>query len=308
MQQLPLLIGLLVALLASVILYRLTLGVKFARSKREAQFDTLAGVVTRVTAQPNNSLREIKTLEDRLRAAGLDLGTNAKPAYMLLRLASAILCASAVLVFGLPPLVALLAGIGGYLLPQLWLDGQVERRTEQIEKELPDALGDLVAVLRITPSMRNALEQVRVLLVQANPKSALAQELQWTIEDLQTNEAGAFRDLAKRATSPALKMLAFSLMVFINSGGDYLDALEAQARGVRETLRARQSAAAESAEAMMTVKIIPAVLAAVLTIFLQDPLFRSFYFTFYGQMLLLGVMAVMFLGYQIVTGMVKGVA
>jgi Flp pilus assembly protein TadB len=308
MQPLSLLIALLVALLASVIVYQFTLGVKFARNKREAQLDTLAGVGATSAVTGDKSQRQIKTLEDQLRAAGLNLGTNAQTAFTLLRLASAILCASAVLVFGLPPLVALTVGLGGYVLPQLWLAGQVERRTAQIEKELPDALGDLIAVLRVTQSLRNALEQVRALLAQANPKSPLAQELQWTLEDLQTDEAGAFRDLAQRATSPALKMLAFSLMIFVNSGGDYLTALEAQARGVRQTLEARGAAAAEAAEAMLTVKIIPAVLAIVLTIFLQDPFFRTFYFTFFGQMLLLGVVVVMFLGYQLIQGMVKGVA
>jgi Flp pilus assembly protein TadB len=308
MQQLPVLIGLLVALLASVIMYQLTLGVRFARSKRETQLDTLQGAAVERIRPADNSHRTIVTLQDKLRSAGMNWGQSGPALFGLLRIASAAVCAMVVFMIGLPPLVAIGVGLGGYFMPQLWLDGETIRRAERIEKELPDALGDLVAILRVESSMRNALEQVRHLLAQADPKSPLANELQWTLEDFQTDEVGAFRDLANRAISPALKMLAFSLMIFIQSGGDYLAALEAQARGVRETLRARQSAAAEAAEAMLTVKLIPGVLLLVLMMFLQDPFFRSFYYTFWGQALLVIVGVLMMAGYLYVQDAVKGVA
>ncbi len=303
--MLPSLIGLLVAILVVVIVYQLTVGLRLTRSRRQAQLDLVAGqgaAPIEATAD-----REPRTLGDRLRAAGLDLGENAETGFMLFRLTVAILAAAATLIFGLPPLVALLAGGTGFWLPQMWLAGQTRRRAVQIEKELPDALGDLIALLRVTPSIRNALEQTRALLAQANPKSLLAQEFQWTLEDLQSGEEMAFKKLAERAASPALAMFAFALAVFSRSGGNYLDALEAQARGIRQTLEARGTAQAEAADAMMTVKVIPAILLLVLVMFMQDPFFRSFYFTFGGQIILLGVMGCMIVGYQVVQSMVAEV-
>ena len=303
--MLPYLIGLLVALLAGVTVYRLTLGVRFRRSKRQAQLEILAGqaAVPEVVAS-----RQPRTLGDRLKAAGMDLGERAETAFTLLRVTAAVLGAAAVLFLGLPPALAVLAAVGGYVVPQLWLNGQTQRRARQIEKELPDALGDLVALLRVTPALRNALEQTRALVAQTNPTSPLAQELQWTLEDFQAGEASAFKKLAERAASPALAMLAFSLAIFARSGGDYLDALEAQANGVRQTLEARGSAQAEAADAMMTVKVIPAILILILVMFMQDPFFRAFYFTQFGQLILLGVLGCMFVGYRVVQGMVAEVA
>ncbi len=303
---LPFLIGLLTAILIVVIVYQLTLGIRFTRSHRAAQLDQIAGG-SAGAPESLGSPREPNSLKDRLRAAGVNLGENAEVGWTLLRVTMAVLLAVVVLVIGLPPLVALLAAFGGYLLPQLWLDGETVRRARAIEQELPDALGDLIALLRVTPSIRNALEETRALLAKSNPKSPLAQEFQWTLEDLSAGEEEAFRRLALRAATPALAMFAFALAVFVRSGGDYLNALEAQARGIRQTLEARGSAQAEAADAMMTVKVIPAILLLILVMFMQDPFFRSFYFTFGGQLLLLGVLGSMAIGYSVVQSIVAEV-
>jgi tight adherence protein B len=302
---LPFLIGLLTAILVVVIVYQLTLGVRFARSRRAAQLEIVSGQAAAPEAVAAS--RAARTLGDRLKAAGLNLGERAETSYALLRITAAILAAVVVLVLGLPPAMALVAGAAGFYLPQLWLAGETARRSAQIEKELPDALGDLIALLRVTPSIRSALEGTRALLAQTNPKSPLAQEFQWTLEDLQAGEEVAFRQLAERAASPALAMFAFALAVFVKSGGDYLSALQAQARGIRQTLEARGTAQAEAADAMMTVKVIPAILLLVLVMFMQDPFFRSFYFTFTGQLLLLGVLGSMAIGYQVVQSIVAEV-
>jgi tight adherence protein B len=297
---LPFLIGLLTAILVVVIVYQLTLGVRVARSRRAAQLEIVSGQASAPEAL--TSPREARTLSDRLKAAGLDLGDaqHAETSYTLLRITVAILAAVGVLLLGLPPVLALVAGAAGYYLPQAWLAGETARRSAQIEKELPDALGDLIALLRVTPSIRNALDGTRQLLAQTNPRSPLAQEFQWTLEDMQASEEMAFKQLAERAASPALAMFAFALSIFARSGGDYLNALEAQARGIRQTLEARGTAQAEAADAMMTVKVIPAILLLVLVLFMQDPFFRSFYFTFTGQVILLGVLGCMVIGYQVV--------
>lgn len=302
---LPFLIGLLTAILVVVIVYQLTLGVRFARSRRAAQLEIVSGQAAVPEAVAGG--REARTLSDRLKAAGLNLGERAETSYALLRITAAILAAVVVLILGLPPAMALVAGAAGFYLPQLWLAGETARRSAQIEKELPDALGDLIALLRVTPSIRSALEGTRQLLAQTNPKSPLAQEFQWTLEDLQAGEETAFRQLAERAASPALAMFAFALAVFVKSGGDYLSALQAQARGIRQTLEARGTAQAEAADAMMTVKVIPAILLLVLVMFMQDPFFRSFYFTFAGQLLLLGVLGSMAIGYSVVQSIVAEV-
>jgi len=302
----PTLIGVLCAILFVIVAYRLTLGAQRLRSRRAAQL----GVVTGRTlgdVPSDVSPREPRTLPDRLRAAGWNLGPHPETAYQLIRWISGIAGAVIVLVLGLPLILAIAGAWLGWSLPQMLLDSQEKGRALVIEKELPDALGDLVALLRVTASLRAALEQTRGLLVRANPRSPLAQELQWALEDMATNEDAAFQALARRAASPALAMLGFALGVFTKSGGDYLAALEAQARGVRQTLEARGTAQAEAADAMLAVKVIPVLLVGVTIFLMQDPSFRQFYFSFGGQILLVVVAGLMFVGYQFVQSMVQNV-
>jgi Flp pilus assembly protein TadB len=102
-------------------------------------------------------------------------------------------------------------------------------------------------------------------------------------------------------------MLAFALGIFVKSGGDYLPALEAQARGVRQTLEARGTAQAEAAEAMTAIKIIPLMLIGVTVFLMQDPYFHQFYFSVGGQILLVAVAGLMFVGYQFAQSMVQNV-
>ena len=304
-QYLPSLIGLLTAILGMVVAYGVTLGAATARSKRAAQIDVVAGraVLPMATLPP----REARTLPDRIRAAGWNLGSRPEATFFLLRAVCALGLAAGVLVLGFPVVLALAVGGGGWYLPQLLLESQEKSRALVIEKELPDALGDLIALLRVVNSLKVALEQTRVLLAGANPRSPLAQELQWTLEDMQTDEVGAFQAMAQRAASPALAMLAFALGTFAKSGGYYLAALEAQARGVRQTLEARGTAMAEAAEAMTAIKIIPIMLIGVTVFLMQDPYFHQFYFSIGGQILLVAVAGLMFVGYQFADSMVRNV-
>lgn len=306
MNPYPTLIGLLSAVLFVIVAYRLTLGAQQLRSRRAAQFDVVSG---RALADEVVAVlpREPRTLADRLRAAGWNLGRRPETAYQLLRLVCGMIAAVIILILGFPTLLAVAAGGAGWYVPQLLLESQEKSRALVIEKELPDALGDLIALLRVTPSLKSGLEQTRTLLARKNAQSPLAQELQWALEDMQTDEAGAFHAMARRAASPALAMLAFALGVFVKSGGDYLSALEAQARGVRQTLEARGAAQAEAADAMMAVKVIPAMLVLVTIFLMQDPYFHAFYFSFAGQVLLAIVAGLMFTGYQFVQAMVQNV-
>ncbi|MBI5031905.1 MAG: hypothetical protein HZB51_15350 [Chloroflexi bacterium] len=301
----PILIGFLSAILGVIVVYRLTLGAQALRSKRAAQANLVAGRQVGQVDEP--ILREPRTLADRLRAAGWNLGGQPETAYRLVRIVEGMLAAVLVLVLGFPMVLAVAAGGLGWYLPQMVLESQETRRALVIEKELPDALSDLVALLRVTPSLKSALDQTRALLVRMNPRSPLGQELQWTLEDLATDEAQAFRDMARRAVSPALAMFAFALGIFSRSGGDYLDALEKQARGIRQTLEARGTAQAEAADAMMAVKIIPVLLIGVTVFLMQDPYFRAFYFSLGGQILLIVVASLMFVGYRVVQSSVQNV-
>ena len=306
MSTFPVLIGLLSAVLGVMVAYRLTIGAQINRSRRAQHMSVVSG--QRLRSESVTVTRAPRTMRDRLRAAGLDWGPNAESLFRLSRIGTALVVALFVLLFGMPPVIALAAAAGGYGYLGAWLAGQERSRTLAIEKELPDALGDLVAVLRVTGSLRQALDQTRGLILQSRPKSPLAQELQWTLEDMQTDDAGAFTDLAKRTSSSALAMLAFALGVFVKSGGDYVTALEAQARGVRLTLEARAEAQASSSEAMMAVRIIPGILAIVTFIFMQDPYFHSFYFSQLGQILIACVLALMAGGYKWVQSMINEVA
>jgi hypothetical protein len=85
-------------------------------------------------------------------------------------------------------------------------------------------------------------------------------------------------------------------------------ALEAQARGVRLTLEARAEAQSSASEAMMAVKIIPGILAIVALVFMQDPYFRSFYFSQLGQALIACTLILMAGGYKWVQSMIEEVA
>ena len=298
----PALIGFFAAIFVVVVLYRIVVEASLLRSRRAQTFARVSGSAR---AAPEGAAPAKGTLADQLRTAGLDLGANAETTFHLVCLTLGLLAAAGVLVMGFPFLVAVVAGAAAFYYPRRWLATQARKRALEIDRELPGALGDLIAILRVVPALDTALDQVTAQLRIVNPKSPLADELAGTLADWRSQGGpGAFRALASRTASPALSMLAFALAVFVQTGGEYFDALEAQARGVRQVLEARGTAQAAAADAMLSVKAIPIILFGVSLFLMQDPFFHAFYFSFAGQVLILIAISAMFIGYQLVQSMV----
>jgi len=300
-------LGVLFALLTVLILYRLIIVPGLLASRREKQFAVMTGQAGTTGAE---TPRAPKTLRGRLLAAGVNLGEEAELVFYLMSATFAVLAAALAFFLGLPLLIALLAGAAGFMLPRVWLSGQEKKRAREIDAELPGALGDLVAILRVQPDVFEALRQTAEILdAGGGKKSHLAQEFRWTVEDRAAlGIEKALKALEERSPSDALASLAFTLSVYARTGGQFIKPLEAQAHAIRETLEARNAARAEGADAMLSAKAVPILLALVLIGLMQDPRFGAFYRSFAGQVILLFGIAAMAAGYWMMQCMVEEVA
>ncbi|MBU0493552.1 MAG: type II secretion system F family protein [Chloroflexi bacterium] len=249
-----------------------------------------------------------RQLADRLAGAGLPLGANPVLAYYLVAGGLALAGAGAVLILGLPPILAAVAAVAGFLAPQFWLSRQEAARRQAIDRAIPQGIGLIIAALRINPALPEALTDAAATLDQID-EPHLAHELQATVAEMRT--AGSvtepLQDLAQRTPSASLRYVVQLLIVYAQEGGSFLTVLNEKANAIREILATRQNAQAKAADTKMAMLAIPALLAGVGLMQLQDPQFRAFYESLMGQALLAGVLVMMAFGYWLVNSMLEEV-
>jgi len=247
-------------------------------------------------------------LERELLAAGLDLGENARTKFVLLQVGLAAVAYLLMCGFNMPPIVALVGAGLAFWAPRSYVAGRAKGRGRKIDEEMPAALTRIASLITLQPDPVELLAQVADTLRAANPGSLLARELRITVAQARTVGAEtALRDLEARAPSTSLSSLAFSLRTYAKAGGAYADALIQAAERSRAIIAGRNRAQAKAAEATLAAKAIPLLLLGMSIFLLQDPMFRQFYATFLGQVILGGAVAAMVYGYTLIKSMVEEV-
>lgn len=204
--------------------------------------------------------------EERLRRAGRREPTSQ---FLLKKL---LLCVAAPLVPLLPYSVAvqhapssaivLLLAAGGFLVPDLVLRSEAQRRRETIFLELPEAISVMALSLRAGQSLRQALE-----LAARDCGGALGEELARALSlarrDRTLGEREALTVIAKDAGEPAL--LRFCELLAAKES-PYVEFLRAQAREMRSEQNRYLERAADRAYMAMHAPLIPLLAVLVLLV------------------------------------------
>jgi len=163
--------------------------------------------------------------------------------YLFLRLASAaaavvgglvLVIALGVEAAWLEVVVILVLLSGGWLLPRLYLSRRRQRRLEEIEKQLPDALTAMAKSLRAGSGLLQGLAYA------ANETRApLGPELQAALRDLQLGAEAEdiFADLSERIGSPDLDIALTAIVIQRTVGGNLSEILANVTNTIRERAR-----------------------------------------------------------------------
>ncbi len=145
------------------------------------------------------------------------------------------------------------AGLLGFLLPDIWLTSRVRRRQHRILIGLPDALDLLVVCVEAGLGLDQALMRVSQELRLPHPE--LSDEFQMVNLEMRVGKsrAEALRDLGVRTGVDDAKSLAAMLIQTDRFGTDLAQALRVHS----ESLRTKRRQRAEEMAAKTTVKMVP---------------------------------------------------
>jgi tight adherence protein C len=154
-----------------------------------------------------------------------------------------------------PIFILALAGLGGYLLPDLWLTSRVRKRQRVIQLALPDALDLLVVCVEAGLALDQALLRVSQELRIAHAE--LCDELEIVNSEMRVGKArlDALRDLATRTGVDDLRALVAMLIQTDRFGTSVAQSLRVHADQLRILRRQR----AEERAAKAPVKMVPAL-------------------------------------------------
>ncbi len=205
----------------------------------------------------------------------------------------------------LPGIPALAIGGLAYYVPNAWLADRAKSRGRQIDKYLPVAVGRIAAGLLAGGGVQDVLEEVGKSLEVEGP-NPLSPELLLTAAELRSKDRReTLRHLAKRSPSVSLSNLAYLLEGYLDAGGGkYTQVLADIATRVQQILVARNRTQAKAGDAMVSAKVIPAVLALVLLFLSSDPLVTQSFRALPVQIALGGTIVAMTVGYFLMRSMV----
>lgn len=207
---------------------------------------------------------------------------------------------------GLPALVV--AGVAFYI-PNAWLDDKVKSRGRKIDQVLPIAIGRISAGLLAGGSVPDVLQQVgeSLALQGANP---LTPELLLTASEMRVKDrTEALRGMAGRSPSVSMANLAQLLEGFTEAGGRaYTEVLIQISSRVQQILIARNRAQAKAGDSLVSAKVLPGVLVAILAYLSSDPMVRESLGALPVQIVIGLTMASMVAGYFIIRSMIMEAA
>lgn len=207
---------------------------------------------------------------------------------------------------GLPALVV--AGVAFYI-PNAWLDDKVKSRGRKIDQVLPIAIGRISAGLLAGGSVPDVLQQVgeSLALQGANP---LTPELLLTASEMRVKDrTEALRGMAGRSPSVSMANLAQLLEGFTEAGGRaYTEVLMQISSRVQQILIARNRAQAKAGDSLVSAKVLPGVLVAILAYLSSDPMVRESLGALPVQIVIGLTMTSMVAGYFIIRSMIMEAA
>lgn len=198
---------------------------------------------------------------DLLREAGLAWDPTAA---MLVIMLWGMLCGAIVFFFDERIEPALVAGLVGAILPAVYLIVLRTRRQTQLQDQLPAALETLARSIRAG----RPLDQAIGLLGEHSPEP-LAREFRWCAKQLEMGLGlpVVARSLVRRVRLYDIRILAATLIVHRQTGGNVVTVLERLAQVVRERINFRRQLRATTAAGRLSAGMVAMVAPGVFLYF-----------------------------------------
>ncbi|GEM_PF-2429984 len=257
---------------------------------------------------PRKREKGASELEKKLIASGFKFGKNPVRSFREIQAAFGLLVGALTLFAGMPPLLVIVFGALGAYLPEYVVAQKVEARRRSIDNEIPEVYSRIASLMSTQPNVANIFlltsEQLRV----TNPNSLLAAELERTAKEIRSKGAvEALESLEKRAETPMLADLAFTMKLHAISGGMFSRAIVAAAERARMVIKEYNKAKAKTGQVKALIIMLPALLTIVFVVSMKDPGFRATYYSAQGQILLALSVIFMGMGYFFVQKMIEDV-
>lgn len=249
------------------------------RQEKRERLETLLEAVGERFA--GDSARRMSDLQERLVHAGYR-HPNAVTIFMGIRLLLAaslgggVLLGSSVLQVGAVNIMVLAAfgGVLGWMLPFIWLRVKRNRRQNEIQRALPDALDLLVVCVEAGLGLNQALMRVSEEMDRISP--ILADEL--TIVSLQiragTPRQEALQNLGERTGISDVRSLVGMLVQTDRFGTSIANALRVHADTLRDKRRQRAEEEAAKLSIKMLFPLVAFIFPAIFVVLLGPAVFR----------------------------------
>ena len=199
---------------------------------------------------------------------------------------------------GLGPLIALVAGAMGLMLPTVVLQRLAARRLKKFESQLPDAIDMIVNAMRAGFSFQAAMK-----FVGEEVPAPLGEEFTRFYEEqrLGVDVRNALLDLQERVGSLDIKMFVTSLLIQRETGGNLSEIFNGLATIIRDRAVLREQVATLTAEPRFTgyvLSLMP-VIAFFALMWLNRPMMIPLLETDSGRLILLYAAGSIGVGYVV---------
>ncbi len=200
----------------------------------------------------------------------------------------------------LPPMVYLVAPAVAYVAVNSVINNRWNSIRLGIEKEIPTLLLRVSAVVQASPNVMDALTEVTASL---DPDGPLKAWMERFTQQLQISGQKGLEDALAEATaiSPSLALVVIEIGRLWETGGiGYIEAFRLVSDNLAGILEARAQAAAKSAGAWGTVRIILLALGFAIYMVMGNPGTAHMFHAWYAQLGLLAVLVWAAVGWNII--------
>lgn len=200
--------------------------------------------------------------------------------------------------------IALLAGMLGYVYPEIYISGLKRKRGQKLNNQLPEALNIISNGLRAGLSFSQA-----VSVAGKDLDSPISEEFQKIIRDntLGKSMDDALTDFSKRTDDEDVDMFVTAMIIQRQVGGNLAEILDTISNTIRERVRIKgevRTLTAQSKLSAVIISLLPIAIALIISV-MNPSYIAKLFTTALGLVMLVLAVIMMVIGIFMLAKMVK---